>query len=85
VNNEPLREQWRYDDGLYQVGVLPNKFQDRRFQPLTHSSVSNSSALCRNYLFFEQMGEAHARRFPLLRPERIFCGEQRNANDADDL
>ena len=23
-----------------------NGFQDRRFQPLTHSSVSNSSALC---------------------------------------
>jgi hypothetical protein len=31
---------------LYQVGVLPSKFQDRRFQPLTHSSVFNPSVLC---------------------------------------
>ena len=28
---------------LYQVGVLPSKFQDRRFQPLTHSSVDYST------------------------------------------
>jgi hypothetical protein len=31
---------------LHQVGVLPSKFQDRRFQPLTHSSVFNSNVFC---------------------------------------
>ena len=40
---------------LYQVGVLPSKFQDRRFQPLTHSSVFNSNVffeLAANLLHF---------------------------------
>jgi hypothetical protein len=28
------------------VGVLPSEFQDRRIQPLTHSSVFNSNVFC---------------------------------------
>lgn len=31
---------------LHQVRVLPSKLQDRRIQPLIHSSVSNSITCC---------------------------------------